>query len=345
MPTVKQARKLAALYDRPFLEFFAKDIPNVPETQLVPDFRVYHGDKTDQETDALRGIQSWAEEARLNALDLLELIGEPPPHFQEALYATVDHDVEVVAEKTRDIMGFPVSEQIESPARIREQFPTVLRAVIERAGVLVLRHSGLQKVRTRGICLYADPLPVIVYGNEAPGAQAFTLTHEFAHIILRQSAISGLPRLGGRQGVKRVESWCNKFAAAFLMPKNKILADMRDPEGILDEISDGRLGEMANRYAVSRHAMLIRLVTLGIVKSSFYWFRARPIFLKEEEGYSSFGRPSYYGARYRSSRGDFYTGLVLEAWNNGYITNHNAAEFMGIKNLSHLNDIRSNFKT
>lgn len=105
MPTVKQARKLAALYDRPFLEFFAKDIPNVPETQLVPDFRVYHGDKTDQETDALRGIQSWAEEARLNALDLLELIGEPPPHFQEALYATVDHDVEVVAEETRDIMG------------------------------------------------------------------------------------------------------------------------------------------------------------------------------------------------------------------------------------------------
>jgi hypothetical protein len=38
-----------------------------------------------------------------------------------------------------------------------------------------------------------------------------------------------------------------------------------------------------------------------------------------------------------------YTGLVLEAWSSGIITNHNAAEFMGIKNIAHLEEIRSRF--
>jgi hypothetical protein len=35
----------------------------------------------------------------------------------------------------------------------------------------------------------------------------------------------------------------------------------------------------------------------------------------------------------------------MEAWGTDRITNHNAAEFMGIKNLRHLNDIRQHFGT
>jgi len=36
--------------------------------------------------------------------------------------------------------------------------------------------------------------------------------------------------------------------------------------------------------------------------------------------------------------------LVIGALNAGKITNPNAAEFMGIKNLAHLHDIREKFK-
>ena len=38
-PTVGQARSLAALYERPFLEFFRNTRPPVQEPKLVPDFR------------------------------------------------------------------------------------------------------------------------------------------------------------------------------------------------------------------------------------------------------------------------------------------------------------------
>ena len=69
----------------------------------------------------------------------------------------------------------------------------------------------------------------------------------------------------------------------------------------------------------------------------------RPEFLQQEREFKGGGRAKYYGTRYRSAHGDLYTGLVLEAWGEGQITNHNAAEFMGIKNLRHLNDIRDDF--
>lgn len=90
--------------------------------------------------------------------------------------------------------------------------------------------------------------------------------------------------------------------------------------------------------------MLVRLVNLGYVQSSFYWNTMRPIFQREEANFVAHGRPKYYGKRYVNSRGHFYTGLVLEAWGSGIISSHNAAEYMGINNLLHLNAIREEFR-
>ncbi len=109
-------------------------------------------------------------------------------------------------------------------------------------------------------------------------------------------------------------------------------------------IDDRRISIVANAFCVSRHAALVRLVKLGYVQDDFYWKVMRPRFQEKEAAYKGGGRPKYYGQRFRSSRGDLYTGLVLEAWSNGEITNHNAGEFMGIKNLAHLEDIRNNFR-
>jgi len=343
-PTVKQARKLAEIYGRPFLEFFSKDIPEVPEVTLAPDFRFHRIPPSDTETKSLEQLHRWAEEQRLNALDLLDLLGDDPPRLPEELYATIDDDVEEVAHRVRDVAEFTIDDQILLKAAERRILPDMLRTVFTRLGVLVLRHNGLHKVRTRGICLYAEPLPIMIYGKEAPGAQAFTLAHEFAHVLIQKSAMSGPVRFG--QAVtegKRVEGWCNRFAAAFLIPKETVSDYFKKPRSPLDSLDDIFLSDLAEKFAVSRHAMLIRLVTLGYVERAFYWRVKRPQFINEEENYEAPpARPRYYGSRYQNSLGSFYTGLVLEAWQTGLISGHNAAEFMGIKNLRHLDDIRRN---
>lgn len=341
-PTVRQARTLANIYDRPFLEFFGDTLPNVPNTQLAPDFR-FHRDASSRDNAGLKSIQRWAEETRLNAIDLLEIIGEETPRLPQDFFSDLSSNAESAGEAARRLIGPTLSIQFSRKSR-GDNFADVIRASFEQAGILVLRRSDLRKLNARGMCLFADPLPVIVFGVEAAGAQAFTLAHELGHVAIRYSAISGAPRFGGRTGGKRVEAWCNTFAAAYLMPRHAILADVGLPQVPHDSIEDSQIEMLAKRYAVSRHALLIRLVALGIVKPAFYWFTKRPEFLVEESAYKPPpARPRYYGSRYRTSRGDFYTGLVIEAWNRGQITNHNAAEFMGIRNIAHLNNIRADF--
>jgi hypothetical protein len=85
-------------------------------------------------------------------------------------------------------------------------------------------------------------------------------------------------------------------------------------------------------------------VHLRYVAAKYYWEVKKPQFDKVEREYKRFGRATYYGSRYKSQLGKLYTGLVLEAWSSGRLTNHNAAEFMGIKNFKHLHDIRDNFQ-
>ena len=192
-PTVKQARRLAAIYGRPFLEFFAKEVPKVPSVELAPDFRFHRVPPSPLEIAALEGVQQWAEEQRLNALDLMEMLGDEPPKFPGELHSSLEESVEGIASKAREAISFPIQSQLSLKVAQRRNLPDILRALFTNCGILILKQSGLRKARARGLCLFAQPLPVIVYSNEAPGAQAFTLVHEFAHIILQRSAISASP--------------------------------------------------------------------------------------------------------------------------------------------------------
>lgn len=346
-PTTRQGRILADLYGRHFLEFFADAAPETQQVQLVPDFRPFSGHKqSDQERIALEAVQEWSEEMRSNALTLIELVGERAPLLSSNLKFSVSDDVEVASSVIREAMSFPVSEQIGLRTSSAHTLPTILRRKLELMGVIVLKDSGITKHGVRGICLFAEILPVIVFGNESASAQAFTLMHEFAHVLLRQSGISGPPisGSGATSSSATIEAWCNRFSAAFLIPVEALTGFIRRPTEPASEFDLGVLSQLAKSFSVSRHAMLIRLVDLGYVKSSFYWQRMRPVFSKEEEEYQAFGRSPYYGKRFVNSHGEFYTGLVLDAWGQGQITAHNAAEFMGIKNISHLLEIREDFQ-
>lgn len=342
IPTVKQARKLAEVYERPFLEFFSRERPPVKAPELVPDFRMQKDAEEPTEQYELILIQSEAEEIRLNALDLYELVGEKPPVLPAAIYASVTDDAEHVAAKARAILKLSFEQQMSLKSKDRDKFVSIIRKCFEMAGILVTKNSGLIHFGARGVCFYADTLPVIIFSNESPAAQAFTLAHELAHIVLKQSAISGPPGSSSSSS-KRIEDWCDAFAAAFLVPKSLLESIFTRPDSPALTITDQELDRLAKKFAISEHAMLVRLVNLGYVRPNYYWAVKRPQFLAREAQFKSRARSKYYGSRYRTSRGDLFTGLVLEAWSNRSITNHTASELMGIKNIAHLDAIRDRF--
>ena len=309
----------------------------------MPDFRLHRHVPKPEENRELKKIQRWAESQRELALDLYEILGEEPPAFPAELFATIKSNPEIIARAVREIGSFPITEQMNLPSASVGSLPKRIRGMIESLGVLVFRHPALEKFGARGLCLFDQTLPIIIYSSESPSAQCFTLAHELGHIILQQSALSGPPARDKAGPEAEVEKWCNKFAGAFLVPADEVVGRWAKPNEPLPAIGDDTLKQWARTFGISKHAMLIRFVDLGYVEEAFYWDQARPKFIKEEEEFEGGGRAKYYGTRYRSQNGDLYTGLVMEAWDRKLITNHNAAEFMGIKNLAHLNDIRQDF--
>jgi Zn-dependent peptidase ImmA (M78 family) len=288
-------------------------------------------------------IQQWAETQRINALDLFSELGEQPPDIAPNLFKTGDANPDVSAAEIRETIGFPTQQQLHLSKSDLGSLPTLMREKFEALGILTLRHTDLKRFGIRGICLAEFPLPVIVFRDEAPTAQAFTLANELGHVLIKQSGITGPRHVEYER--EPVERWCDKFAAAFLMPSD-VVTNMMGPIRArpIHQVADEDLNRIAAAFRVSPHAMLIRLVHLGYVKAAYYWETKKPEFDASEREYRRCGRAKYYGVRYKSALGDLYTGLVLEAWATGKITNHNAAEFMGIKNINHLFAIRDNFR-
>jgi len=344
VPTVRQARSLAEFYERPFLEFFLADKPSVPELQAVPDFRLSKGRPDARADREIQAIQAWAEEARHNALDLFALLGEEAPKLPHEFQVSIDTNPEKAANLARELSDFSLNEQVGLKSADRGKFPKSIRRAIERMGILVLKDSDLGKYGVRGLTISFDPLPIIIFGCESPAAQSFTLAHELGHIALHQSAISGpIAVRHAETEEQRSEKWCDQFAAAFLVPSSELMKRWAKPNQPNAQIGDDVLRKLANEFSISQHAMLVRLVNLGYVEANYYWSVKRPQFLIQESAYKSGGRPLYYGSRFKNAFGDLYTGIVLDAWGSGRITNHNAAELLGTKNLNHLYDIKEHF--
>lgn len=347
VPTPRQARELAQFYGVSFLEFFRSTIPLLPEPTEIPDFRLFPSVADPSTERELSRILLWAEVQRANALDLYAELGEDPPRIDHALFVSLEQRPEDAAALIRRAIDFPIQDQVNRNEEGRRRIGDDLRRKIEALGVLTFRRTDLKKVRVRGLCVWQQPLPIIVIGADAPAAQAFTIAHEVAHVFLRQSAISGvLPRQGGDPSKRRVEEWCNQFASAFLIPSAAVrdFLNADKPPRPARSFDDETLRRVARYFGVSEHAMLIRLVNLQYVAEEFYWGVKKPLFDSIEANARTFGRPKYYGTRYRGRQGDLYTGLVLEAWSTGRLSGHHAAEYMGIKNIQHMFDIREHFR-
>lgn len=338
-PTAKQARSLADFYDRPFVEFFLDEPPKLQEPESVVDYRMHRDAEQDTHNWELKEARRWAEEIRDSYIFLRNELGYADKELPPKLFSNLEEDEEIVAERVRELLGFSIHQQLSMRKADMIYLPNLLRDALDKIGILALKRSEILKFRVRGICLFHQKVPVIVYTAEAPTAQAFTIAHELGHVCLQLSGVTGFRSKENLEN--KIERWCDRFAAAFLMPRTQVTALIGPPpDQPASSISDETIERMADIFRVSRHAMTIRLVALRYVSAQYYWEIKFPQFREEERNFKSRARPRYYGTRYKNAVGDGYTGLVIEAWRSGNITNHNAAEFLGIKNFSHLYDIQ-----
>ncbi len=149
-------------------------------------------------------------------------------------------------------------------------------------------------------------IPVVVLNrNHAGERQRFTLAHELAHMYLKFEG--GLDR----------EKACNRFAGAFLMPKEMFLREVGTHRS---SIAIRELFQLKKRFGASAQAVVYRCKDLGIFSQALY---AQVFKVFAVNGWKV-REPSELGAE-PSER---FERLCLRALSEGVISESRAAELL-----------------
>jgi Zn-dependent peptidase ImmA (M78 family) len=241
-----------------------------------------------------------------------------------------------VAEIERARLGVSMKEQL-GWKNDRAAFLS-WRELIESQGVFTYQFT-LGPDNTRGFCLLDDKqLPIIVIdrSEDTYGAKIFTLWHEYAHILLRLGGISGQdPR-------NSVESYCNLFAAAFLMPADVFKIEADRIKGVSSSDWDDRqLAELAARFKVSKSAVALRLEAVELAGAGLYG-RMMGLWKTRSTRRRSPGRATY-AQRTANRLGGLFVNTVFAALDRGKISRLDAYEFINV-GPTHFAELRAEVK-
>ncbi len=327
-PSVSQARKLATLYRRPLAVFFLSEAP--VEAALPPDYRRGAGRDAVDLSPAVRWRVRHLRDLRQAALDLAE--GDPDAFPPFPVRAALTDDLDPVAGRLRQLLGVSVEKQLGW--RSGEKAWSHWRVAIEAHACLVFVLDRLPPAELDGFSLAFDRAPVIAVNGSAQitrGRRVFTLMHELAHVALRSEGLCNL-----EDRAARVEAFCNRVAAALLMPADPF-REAATPLAAGGRWPNARLEELAARFSVSRHAVFVRLVAIGLAKQSQYdaWraaqaaeFHAAPP--RREAGPEREGGPSFYQL-YLHRMSFPYLRQVFESYHAEQISLTELSDHLGVK--------------
>jgi Zn-dependent peptidase ImmA (M78 family) len=147
------------------------------------------------------------------------------------------------------------------------------REAIEILGVTVLMFP-MGEEACRGFSIWDDFAPLVAINTAwLPEARLFTLFHELAHLATRTNsacAEDAAPR--SSNAGDRTERWCERVAAAALMPAGALQTAMTGTTA--GDIDLSTVSRIATQFRVSRRAAALRLIESQ--KASWPLFRSIP---------------------------------------------------------------------
>jgi Zn-dependent peptidase ImmA (M78 family)/DNA-binding XRE family transcriptional regulator len=269
-PSIPQLRKIASLFKRPLAVFYLQEAP--PRFEVMRDLRRLPGIGARSYSSAVQLEIRAANERRELALELAGDLEQEVSKF--TLSATMQEDSEVVGARIRAALGITTDLQLQWRDNDGRAGFNAWRGRIENLGVLVFQTTRFPSDEASGFAIAADTLPVIaVNRNDALTRRTFSLTHEFAHLMIRVSGVSELETDVARPPEdQRIEVFCNSVAAAALIPRDVLLAEPRVVARGVRSVnwSDAEISDLARSFNVSREAVLRRLLTLNRTTDNFY---------------------------------------------------------------------------
>lgn len=285
--TLKQAEKLAKVLRYPFV-FLLLDSPVTDIDKLpIADFRSIEGKEIKPNINLKEQIeyslnqQDWfSDYVNTCDLDVFKYNGKFSLH----------DDPQEVGLKLKEFLK--ITYKLSKNAN---DYLKRLKIILENNGILVSSSKVLKNTQNRlslsdfrGFALYDDNAPLIfINGNDSTSAQIFTLCHELGHIVLGQSGVSDVVK----NNSKKIEKWCNEFAANILMPKNDVIDTFDQYINISQFLQDA-----TKLFHVSTNALLLRIYNLNLIDKDTFdkeWAKAKALYkdclksLQESNGKSS----------------------------------------------------------
>lgn len=328
--SISTLRKMRSLYKRS-LEVFL--LANPPAERADPKYRLSKDQNSEdsKETKLIVREAKWLQDKATELSQRLD--GEVRVDINKY---NVSDSAAKVAESERRKVGISIKEQAEW----RDEYQALREwiGVLEKRGMLIFQIAMPEGVQ--GFSLPDKSPPAIAINtSDFPKARVFTLFHEYGHILLGESGICNEsdPTIMESFNSRSVETWCNKFAAAFMMPR-EALSVLSNKVGI----NENDITKESKRLKVSQEALLIRLYESNSIATAFFKEEIEKLHrigiaqkkrrdaerkLREESNQKPMINPI---KKARRERGANFIKLVMNNKNKGYITTKDAVDYLSV---------------
>lgn len=330
LPSITEAKKLAALYKVPFATFF---LPEPPKTEPRPytDRRTYNGTVYRE-----MSYELWSEISRIkeNREKILEFSEDdldyhfaPLPVFDDTTL------VKDIADVIRDFLGIKLPFKNKS---VYNNAYSYYRSVLESHGIVVAQITGISLEEMKGISIYYDKFPIVAVNNkDYERAKAFSLFHELAHLIRRSSSLCLIDFDDRNDDEEKI---CDRIAAEIMMPE-KEFSIVADEIGLIyHEWSVECLTKIADKFAVSSTSVIRRLYELNKVTKSEYQRVYKKLIddfaLKQEQINAKNDDNNLripYHAKYLNKEGYLFAKVVMSSYAKGMISYGEMCQTLNVK--------------
>lgn len=330
MPSYSQLEKIAEKLHRPIALFF---FPSIPEEESIE--KSLRSISEEDIHNLSPHIRHLFRKARAFQISLKELQGDSNSNRIKWLGKIEGSNVKKIASQVREILGIGLSEQ--ESWKDADMALKNWRSVLADKGIFVFKEA-FKNDRVAGFCIYDEIYPIIFINNSLSfNRQVFTVFHELAHIIFKQSYLDIFYNKFWQlenSDPSHIEVKCNEFAGEFLVPEESFLSSCKGMD-----ITDDTLSKLAEKFNVSRYVILRRFLTHKFIDKDFYqnkvlqWEQAYATKKKKEPDKKTGG--DYYNSKI-SYLGEAYLSLVISNYIQGRIDIETAAQHLDVKQKSFL---------
>lgn len=267
-PYTGQLNQMADMFGRPISDFY---LPKPPAERPLPhDFRRSANSPRGAYSPDLRKQLRFAQERHDLMLAIDEELETEATAFKQRV--RMQDNPEMSGHTIRNMLGVTLDMQKSWNAG----YPAYKkwRSLAEQRNFLVFQFENVEVDEAWGFSIHEKHFPIVGINKKlAPNGRIFTMLHEITHLLLGQSSVCDLDDFTERSRPNlRVEVYCNRSAAAALLPEEDFLSRVRKMQvGKRGHCWDERsVKALASYFGASEEAVARRLLTCDFISADQY---------------------------------------------------------------------------